>query len=86
VRRARRPVRPHPSDPTLALVELTQGKWAVIDAADAPAFTGKWRAEIWVNKKHLRFGRFDTIEEAAAVIAAARATFHGEYANEGRPS
>lgn len=32
-----RPVRPHPTDPTLALVELTQGAWALIDAADATA-------------------------------------------------
>lgn len=30
-----RPVRPHPTDPTAALVELTRGYWAVIDAADA---------------------------------------------------
>jgi hypothetical protein len=30
-----RPVIPHPTDPTAALVELTKGKWAVIDAADA---------------------------------------------------
>jgi len=30
-----RPVRAHPSDPTLALVELTQGHFAVISAVDA---------------------------------------------------
>lgn len=35
-RKPLRPVRAHPTDPTLSLVELTQGKWAVIDAADAP--------------------------------------------------
>lgn len=173
-----RPVRPHPTDLTLSLVELTQGKWAVIDAADAvevgkfnwaarqypngdwyailsgkaspgqhsslhrlvadlhgrdvsndvdhkngngldcrlfnlrPAtkaqnqwnrfsmkqnstgvkgvhfetFTGRYRAEIWVNKKHLRLGRFDTLEEAAAIVAAARRSVHGEFANDGRPS
>jgi hypothetical protein len=33
----KRPVVPHPTDPTLALVELTRGKWAVIDAADSIA-------------------------------------------------
>lgn len=33
----KRPVIPHPTDPAVALVELTQGKWAVIDAADAAA-------------------------------------------------
>jgi hypothetical protein len=31
----KRSVRPHPTDPTAALVELTKGYWAVIDAADA---------------------------------------------------
>lgn len=30
-----RPIRPHPTDPAAALVELTRGYWAVIDAADA---------------------------------------------------
>lgn len=32
-----RPVLPHPTDPTAALVQLTKGYWAVIDAADAEA-------------------------------------------------
>jgi hypothetical protein len=32
-----RAVHPHPTDPTLALVELTRGMWALIDAADATA-------------------------------------------------
>lgn len=32
-----RPIRPHPFDRTLALVELTRGKFAVIDAVDAAA-------------------------------------------------
>lgn len=176
-RHALRPIKPHPSDPTLALVELTHGRWAVIDAAYVievgqfnwsavraqngswyanrnmddgdpsflrslhrfvahlagldlsrdidhrdgngldcrrlnlrpatkaqnqwnrhsltnntsgvkgvhfEAFTRKYRAEIWVNKKHLRLGRFDTLEEAAAVVAATRRSVHGEFANDGR--
>ncbi len=47
------------------------------------AFTGRWRAEIWVNKKHLRLGRFASKEQAATVIARARREFHGEFANSG---
>jgi hypothetical protein len=169
---------PHPTDPTLALVELTQRRWAVIDAADAIAVgkfnwaarqyddgswyairsgkicknepgslhrliaslhgfdmshdidhkdgngldcrqfnlrpatkaqnqwnrfslkrnktgvkgvhlesqTGRYRAEIWVNKKHLRLGRFDTLAEAKAVIIASRQAVHGEFANNGKTS
>lgn len=169
---------PHPTDPTLALVPLTRGMWAVIDAAHATevgrfnwsahkpppgnawyastnhnetggrgrtmslhrfiaklcgisltrqvdhkngngldcralnlrpstkatnawnrgidrnntsgikgvhfeAQTKKWRAEIWVNKTHIRLGRFESKEEAAAVIADARVKLHGEFANDG---
>lgn len=33
----KRPVVPHPTDSTAALVELTKGKWAIVDAADATA-------------------------------------------------
>lgn len=42
-----RPIIPHPSDPTAALVELTKGYWAVIDAADA-AEVGRysWTASV----------------------------------------
>jgi hypothetical protein len=42
----KRPVRPHPTDPTAALVELTRGYWAIIDAADAPE-VGKYN---WSSK------------------------------------
>lgn len=173
-----RPVRPHPTDPALALVELTKGYWAVIDAAYADdvgrfnwsanttasnsggvyattnrrhdgtrgheslhrfiarlcgmdmrreidhenrngldcrgrnlrsatkaqnqwnrhlctrnksgvkgvhfeTHTERWRAEIWVNNKHLRLGRFDTIDEAANAVATARMQYHGVFANHG---
>jgi hypothetical protein len=47
------------------------------------AFTGKWRAEIWVNKAHYRLGRFASKDEAAQAIAKARAEHHGEFANDG---
>jgi hypothetical protein len=47
------------------------------------AQTQRWRAEIWVNNKHLRLGRFDTIDEAAAAVTAARVQLHGEFANHG---
>jgi hypothetical protein len=46
------------------------------------ASTQKWRAEIWVDKRHIRLGRFDTLEEAAAVIAVARREHHGEFARQ----
>lgn len=32
-----RPIVPHPTDPTLALVELTKDYWAVISAMDGPS-------------------------------------------------
>lgn len=53
-----RKIVPHPTDPSLALVPLTRGLWAVIDAAFA--------------------------EEAEAVVLAARAQHHGEFANDGK--
>jgi hypothetical protein len=170
-----RPVRPHPTDQTLALVELTRGRWAVIDAADArdvgqfnwftgspyalrtrrrselvdggalteylhvriarnagmpsveevdhrngteldcrrsnlrpathgengcnrrltarnssgvkgvswDARRGKWWAEVSVNRKRRRLGRFDSLEAAKAAVIAARSEMHGEFANHG---
>jgi hypothetical protein len=46
--------------------------------------TGRYRAEIWVDNRHLRLGRYDTLVEAEAVILAARKEYHGEFANAGR--
>ena len=40
----------------------------------------KWRAVITTNGKSHRLGRFSSIEEAAAVISAARLQMHGEFA------
>jgi hypothetical protein len=38
--------------------------------------TQKWRAKICLNRKQTHLGVFDTIEEAAAAYAAAKAQFH----------
>ena len=40
----------------------------------------KWRAQIKKNKKLTILGRFDTLEEAATIVSAARVDFHGEFA------
>ena len=39
-------------------------------------FTQKWRAQIDVNGKSLRLGRFKTIEEAIAVREEAKRNLH----------
>lgn len=43
----------------------------------------KWVAEIKLNNKKIRLGRFDLIEDAAAAYAAAAIRLHGEFANLG---
>lgn len=46
--------------------------------------TGKWQAYIQLNNRQIHLGLFDTIEEAAAARAAAKAklhTFHSEDNN-----
>lgn len=42
----------------------------------------KWRAIISVGKQHFRLGRFDTVEEAKAVIDRKRQELHGEFARQ----
>lgn len=42
--------------------------------------TGRWRAEIRVNSRGLKLGRFDSKEEAAQVYDAAARIHHGEFA------
>jgi len=42
--------------------------------------TKKWRVFIKVNKKEIRFGRFEDIELAILVAEEARSKYHGEYA------
>lgn len=41
--------------------------------------TKKWRATIEANGGTYRLGRFNNLEEAAAVINAARLSLHGEF-------
>jgi hypothetical protein len=43
-------------------------------------YTGRWRAELWVGGKHLRLGRYTTIEAAAKAVRDARLEHHGEFA------
>ena len=45
---------------------------------------GKWRARIKLNNKSIFLGYFDTKEEAASAVAAARIKLHGEFANHGQ--
>jgi hypothetical protein len=40
---------------------------------------GKWNARISVAGKRKSLGQFETIEEAASAIMAAREQFHGEF-------
>ncbi len=41
---------------------------------------GKYLATIAVNKRYVKVGRFDTIEEATKAINEARERLHGEFA------
>ena len=45
--------------------------------------TGRWRAELIVGDKHIRLGRFETLEAAAAARREA-AIAHGFHENHGR--
>lgn len=47
-------------------------------------WTGRWRAELWVNKKHLRLGRYATLAEAEHAVLQARREHHGAFANDGK--
>jgi hypothetical protein len=42
---------------------------------------GKWRAQIWIDGKTIYLGRFEKIEEAAAVRAARANQEFGEFTN-----
>ena len=43
----------------------------------------KWKATIKLEGKRINLGRFNTIEEADAVVRAAREELHGTFANHG---
>ena len=42
---------------------------------------GKWRARIWKDRKEIRIGTFDTVEEALAAYDKAAAELHGQFAS-----
>lgn len=42
--------------------------------------SNKWRAEIWVNRKHLRLGRFDCELDAAKAYDTAAKLYHKDFA------
>lgn len=44
---------------------------------------GKWFASIFVHRKQIALGRYDSIQEAAAAYAEAARLYHGEFANLG---
>jgi len=45
---------------------------------------GKWRAEITVNRKHIRLGSYDTLREAAEAYDRAAIYYFGEFAKTNR--
>lgn len=42
--------------------------------------TGKWKAQIWKNRKHTYLGQFNTPEEAYMAYCYAAQILHGEFA------
>jgi hypothetical protein len=45
--------------------------------------TNRFQAQIWVNRKYIHLGTFDTKELAAEFLELARTMLHGDYANHG---
>ena len=46
--------------------------------------SGRWRARITVNRKEIRIGTYDTIEEAIAARKDAEVRYYGEFAPSDR--
>ena len=46
------------------------------------ATRNKWRCQIHVDNKNYNLGRFDSLDEAKAVMQQARAKLHGLFAND----
>lgn len=42
----------------------------------------KWKAQTYINKKHVNLGRFDTKEEAYKVYCDVCEKYHGEFAHK----
>lgn len=42
---------------------------------------GRWRARIWKDRKEIRIGTFDTVEQASAAYDKAAAELHGAFAS-----
>jgi hypothetical protein len=45
--------------------------------------TNRFQAQIWVRRKYIHLGTFDTKELAAEFLELAREMLHGDYANHG---
>lgn len=64
-------------------VPLTKRNKSGVKCVHWNTHSKKWIGHIQANGKRHHIGGFDSIEEAAAAVDAARIRLHGEYANHG---